>query len=130
MPSVQYTALRSLSGVIVGTLVNYNIPTRYAGMLHTKQSVGSTRVSLSGQRERWQVRVEHSYAITTPPLDAAKQVLMRMFLDSVEQGESFLFSPTGGAFATAYLDSLDYDEPRHPSIDTLVTYNLSIVTIP
>jgi hypothetical protein len=98
-------------------------------MTHSKRAIGSSRESLSGLRERYHIRVEHEYSITTIPLDASKQVLMRMFLDSVERGEQFQFAPYGGAFATAYLSTLDYDEPLHDLRDSLVTYTLSIVTI-
>jgi hypothetical protein len=129
-PVVQYTALRSLYGVTTGTVVDYFIPAAYAGMTRGKRSVGVSRVSLSGLRERYQIRNELSYSITTKPLLESEFRHLRMFLDSVEQSESFLFAPDGyTAFASAYLDTLDYDELRNPISDERLTYSFTIVTI-
>jgi hypothetical protein len=129
-PAVQYTALRSLYGVASGATVDYHLPVAYAGMTHGKRAIGATRTSLSGLRERYHIRVEHVYSITTKPLREDQWLHLRMFLDSVERSETFLFAPNGlSAFATSYLDQLDYDEPRHPLSDELLTYSFTIVTI-
>jgi hypothetical protein len=127
-PAVQFTATRSLYLVTAGTVVNYSLPVRYAGMERSKATFGTTRRSLSGARETYYESTEYSYAISTIPLSDAKRLQLRMFLDSVEQGESFLFSHDGAAtMETAYLEPRDYSESRIEQNDKLVVVSFNIV---
>lgn len=126
MPTVQYTALRSLYGVSSGVTVTYELPIRYAGMTPSKKNFGTTRVSMAGRRERYHERTERSYAMTTKPLTEPQYKQLKMFLDSCDREESFLFSPDASAFSTAYLATLDYDELLAPERDSMRSYNFSI----
>lgn len=127
MPTVRYTALRSLYGAGSGDTVVLELPAKYAGMTVSKKTYGTTRVSMSGARERYHERAERVYSITTKPMPEDLYRKLRMFLDSVERSEAFSFSPDASAFATAYLDTLDYDESLHPDLDKLRTTSFAIV---
>lgn len=128
LPSVQYTALRSLyGGVASGTVVTLELPVRYAGMPVAKKTYGSTRVSMAGSRERYHERTERIYSITTKPIPEDLAARLRMFLDSVDESEAFQFSPNTSAFAAAYLDDLDYSEQLEQARDSLRIFSFSIV---
>lgn len=125
--SVQYTALRSLFDAALGSVVTYSLPIRYAGMTRGKRTNGAQRKSLSGIRETYHQATEYTYRMETIPLDAAGLARVRQFLDSVEQGEEFLFAADGGtAFSAAYLEGWDYDEIRSPDRDDLISVGFSV----
>lgn len=127
MPSVRFTALRSLYGASASESVVLDLPVRYAGMSISKKVMGTTRVSMAGLRERYHERVERIYTISTKPMAEPIYKRLRMFLDSVERSESFLFSPDTSAYATAYLSDLDYDEALDESLDSLRRVGFAIV---
>jgi hypothetical protein len=97
-------------------------------MERSKATFGTTRRSLSGARETYYESTEYAYAISTIPLSDEKRLQLRMFLDAVEQGESFLFSHDGAAaMETAYLEPRDYSESRIAQNDKLVVVSFNIV---
>lgn len=126
MVTVRYTALRSLYGVALGATVIYDLPVKYAGLTVSKKAFGTTRISMARLRERYHEATERVYSITTKPLDAEAAGRLRMFLDSCDREESFLFAPDATAFATAYLDDPNYDEQLHPDRDSLRTFMFAI----
>ena len=126
--SVQYTALRSLYEVSSGETVDLDLPARYAGLSRSRRSIKNTRVSLSGARETWFARNETAYTVETIPMSLDQLYSLRMFLDSVDQGEAFLFAPDGQtALATAYLESDEYAESRSIILDIRRTVSFRIV---
>lgn len=130
MPTVRYTAQRSLiPGVTAGASRTYVLPVRYAGMSRNRAVFKNTRRSLSGRRETYYESVENSYQVSTKPLTAQQQALLVMFLDSVEQGETFEFAPTDSVFSDAITDG-GYDETREPNRDSLFIYSFRITVLP
>lgn len=127
MASVRFTATRSLYGASASESVTFELPIRYAGMTIAKKVMGTTRVSMGGLRERYHERVDRIYTFATKPMAEPLYKRLRMFLDSVEREESFLFSPDTSAYSTAYLADLDYDEALDASLDSLRTVGFSIV---
>lgn len=94
MPLVRYNATRSLTlGVAVGQQLVQAIPARYAGQIRQRSVVSNTRVSMSGRREHYFERGEDAWSISTKPLTETEAAELVMFLDSVEQGETFEFEP-------------------------------------
>lgn len=128
MPSVLYTATRALFDAGAGDSVEYTLPVRYAGIGESKQVFGTTRRSLAGVRETYYEDSERTYSIQTIPLDQDQWRRLKQFLDSVEAGELFQFSPDGTtAYSSAYLDPPGYDVSRQPERDSLRTTFFSIV---
>jgi hypothetical protein len=131
VPSVRFTATRSLiPGVSQGATVVYTLPVRYAGMSRTRSVVKHTRRSLSGRRETYAESTENSYQISTKPLTPTQQPHLVMFLDSVEEGETFGFAPTDEAFSDSILEGAGYEETRQPERDSMFLYSLQITVLP
>lgn len=126
LPAVQYSATRSLFDAASGQTVNYSIPAAYSGMGRRKQVFGTQRISLARLRESYIDAKEDLFAIDTIPMDAEQVARFRQFVDSVDEGESFLFDPDGSGLVTAYLQGWDYDEGRHAARDDLVSIAVAI----
>lgn len=119
MATVQFIALRSLYNASSGDTVTYELPIKYGGMSRTVQVFSTSRRSLAGRRETYYESRERTYAIESKPLFEEELFRLRMFLDSLEEGESCLFAESPSAqFETAYVDP-GYEEARHPARDTM-----------
>lgn len=137
MPVVKYTARRSLvSGYSDGAEVTFDLPARYAGMPRSRQAFGHRRMSLSGQREAYYYRGETSYGVATYPLEAAKIADMRMFLDSVEEGQVFLFAPNDTSatpspdWRNAVVEDGKYDEAVTQERQDLISFAFRVTEVP
>ena len=131
MPSVRFVATRSLvTGVTQGATVVYTLPMRYAGMGRGRSVFKSTRRSLSGRRETYAESAEDSYQISSKALTETQRKALVMFLDSVEQGDTFGFAPTDGSFSDAFLEGGGHDESRVPERDSMYVIGFRITVLP
>lgn len=114
---VRYTARRSLApGHVAGGLYTMNLYVTQKDRGRRVQREQST--SLSGLTYTTYYNGRQTYAIETRPMTLTETREMREFLDSAEDGQIILFSPTAWAgaspegFISCMLDNNTYQEVR------------------
>jgi hypothetical protein len=134
MPSVRFTATRSLSGVSLNTLVTYALPLKYAGLQRERRVFSTQRRTLTGARETYYESEEEAWTCQTYPLLATPAAALVMFLDSVERGEPFemTLNPTSSPITwfDVVLDKAGYTEQRHGARQDALSYSFVIVKVP
>ncbi len=125
MAVVRYYATRSLTGgVTLAQQITRNLPLASPGGLNrSRQVFKSTKTSLARLRETIYLNGEVSWACQSIPLRGLTQTQLDliMFLESVEAGESFEFSPyqiVGDTITwlNAVLDGNGYQEARAAAV--------------
>jgi hypothetical protein len=139
MAVVRYTAKRSLQPpTTVDTVVTYDLPIAYAGLTRARVVNVVHHRSLTGAQAAYYYAGQQAWDIQTKPVvwDPTGALLVQ-FLDSVESGEAFEFSPgqfasEGGSISwtNVVLDSDGYVEPLHPSRESLASYTFRFITVP
>jgi hypothetical protein len=128
---IKFIAKRSLvAGYSVDTQYTIDLKIRYAGMAKGRQPVLSARTSFGGNRETYYFRGDTTWNIGTIALDATDQALMKMILDSVEDGQIFQFADDGTTFVNAVLSSQGYEFTRDPLLDSRASVSFSLVSHP
>lgn len=120
MACVRFTATRSLAtGYSLNDTVTLNLSlASEGGLTRSRQPYRSVRRTISGKREVNYYSQDTSWAVSTIPLEGTDRDKVRMFLDSCEAGEVFLWSPyqvssdNDLAFVNAMLDSEGWSESR------------------
>lgn len=113
----------------LGETVELTLLVRYAGMTPNRSVSRTVHRALSGKRETWYERGDKGWVVGTRSLSPTEAEQVRMFLDSVEDGQTFTFHD-GVTSHNVELDQEGYDEPPSPSKDTSVTFDFRLVEVP
>jgi hypothetical protein len=138
MSLVRYIARRSLLlTVSVNDQVTLELPVKYAGVMPSRQAIATSRESMAGVRETYYYRGKASYSVALIPVVSGVADAVRMFLDSVEDGQVFSFAPVGTlstpspAYRNAVFDPPQYTFGPHPDRQDLTQFSpLTIIEVP
>ncbi len=114
MTAVTYTAARSL---VVGHVLDqsYSMPLRVAGLNPNPNVRKSQKFALSGKSESLLFHTKKQWLVTTGILRGGELELVREFLDSVINGETFQFDEFGTEVPFAPINAImpgSYKEQR------------------
>ena len=138
MSLVRYFARRSLIlGVGLGDQITLQLPIKYAGLMPQRMALVNTKESMSGKSESYYYRGKVSYVVNLIPVDSTIAERVRMFLDSVEDGQVFAFAPAGilstpsPAYRNARIDQATYSYGPHAGLQSLTQFSpFTIVEVP
>lgn len=124
MAVVRFTATRSLAaGTTLNDVVTLNLALAApGGLTRNRVPSKSTRVTISRIREVTYYGVDKNWQVNTIPLRGLNADKIRMFLDSCERGEVFLFSAyqvVGDTYVwtNSMLESEGFSENRVEHVD-------------